>query len=225
LHNGSTGKPKGVMVEHNGLVNLYDWYRKKSCFNRQTSVLIISSLSFDLTQKNIFSILHSGGSLIFPSYGVFSPAIIVQLIDKHKVTLLNCTPSAYYAILEAKNNTNSLHSLKTVYLGGEPINFKKVIAPELKLKIINSYGPTECSDVVTSYLIDKQDTPKNIPIGKPINNTQIYLLPVHPPVQHTQYFHLLNILPNLQSYKAFHPLNKDCPQTFGLLVYCCLSIP
>jgi len=177
---GSTGRPKGVMVEHVGIHNLLNWYTEKFNINENSSTVLVSSLSFDLTQKNIFSLLITGGRLILPRNNDFNPDHILDLLSTNQCDFLNCAPSAFYAILKASNNNfSTLQYLKYVFLGGESINLEYILKwlEQVNTTLVNTYGPTECSDVVSYYEMRKKDNElTSIPIGKPVDNTQLYIL-------------------------------------------------
>lgn len=177
---GSTGQPKGASVFHRGLVNLLHWYSNDYDFTALDRVLVVSSFSFDLTQKNLFVALFAGGELHLAD-PQFDPAAIVRTIEQKGITTLNLTPSAFYAIVDAET-PGALQSLRRVFLGGEPINVPRLSALGAAyplLEIINSYGPTECTDVVAAYRLPRDGatyadaTP---PIGRPVCNTQLYVL-------------------------------------------------
>jgi non-ribosomal peptide synthetase component F len=97
---GSTGRPKGAGVYHRGFSNLMNWYLEEFGVKASDRVLLVSSLSFDLTQKNLYAPLLRGGQLHLLPSGPFDPAQIQRVIARHKVTLINCTPSAFYPVIE-----------------------------------------------------------------------------------------------------------------------------
>ncbi|MTD22460.1 amino acid adenylation domain-containing protein, partial [Pseudomonas sp. CCM 7891] len=178
---GSTGLPKGVMVEHRGLRNLLDWYLEDLAFHAGDAVLLASSYNFDLTQKNILAPLMVGASLHL-AQEPFNPGAIVAQIAEARISHLNMSPSAFHALVDADRH-QALACLKRVVLGGEPIQIamlEKLAQP--RPAIINSYGPTECSDVVGWHTADidlatYREQP--IPIGKPIRNMQLHVLDSH----------------------------------------------
>ncbi|WP_260963316.1 non-ribosomal peptide synthetase, partial [Pseudomonas citri] len=175
---GSTGLPKGVMVEHRGLRNLLDWYLDDLAFHAGDAVLLASSYNFDLTQKNILAPLMVGASLHLAEEP-FNPSAIVVQIAEAGITHLNMSPSAFHALVDADRH-EALSCLKRVVLGGEPIQIAMLEKlPLPRPAIINSYGPTECSDVVAWYTADTDlDTyrHRSIPIGRPIRNMQLHVL-------------------------------------------------
>ena len=178
---GSTGKPKGTLVYHKGFLNLMQWYLEAFDFDENNNFLLISSTSFDLTQKNIFSPLMRGGTLCLPESKYYDPELLSAEIARDHITNINCTPSAFYLLTDGagENRYKQLASLEYVFLGGEPIHPHRIAPWELNVhnraKVVNSYGPTECSDVVAYHVID--DIKKNfVPVGKGICNTELYIL-------------------------------------------------
>ncbi|WP_082339713.1 non-ribosomal peptide synthetase, partial [Pseudomonas sp. Pf153] len=178
---GSTGRPKGVMVEHRGLRNLLDWYLDDLGFHAGDAVLLASSYNFDLTQKNILAPLMVGASLHLAAEP-FDPGAIVAQIAEAGITHLNMSPSAFHALVDA-DRQDALTCLRRVVLGGEPIQLSMLEKlPLPRPVVINSYGPTECSDVVAWHTVDNDlDTYRNrsIPIGRPIRNMQLHVLDSH----------------------------------------------
>jgi amino acid adenylation domain-containing protein len=177
---GTTGRPKGVMVHQRGLANLMQWFTRDVGIGANDAVLLVSSHSFDLTQKNIFGPLTTGGSLHLAAEP-FDPLGIVQQVQREAITFINCTPSAFYALVEA-GDARQLRSLRRVMLGGEPIQAAKLMQmPEPRPEFINSYGPTECSDVdvyhALSSELDRYRT--GVPLGLAVRNTHLYVLDEH----------------------------------------------
>jgi amino acid adenylation domain-containing protein/non-ribosomal peptide synthase protein (TIGR01720 family) len=179
---GSTGKPKGAGVYHRGFLNLVNWMVTDFQFTSKDSTVLISSLSFDLTQKNIFAPLIVGGILNLPPDG-FDPDYILDLVWKQRVTWVNCTPSTFASILTSGNDSFAkLQSLRYVFLGGEPISMPSLLSwqnsPYCSAKIVNSYGPTECADVCCAYTVQQPNEFLNqlIPIGKPLPNVHLHIM-------------------------------------------------
>jgi amino acid adenylation domain-containing protein len=183
---GSTGTPKAAQVAHRGFANLLDWYVSDVGITAQDRVLLLTSPSFDLTQKNILGPLTVGG-LLSLAPEPFDPRRLLEQIESQSITHLNLAPSAFHALIDADDSAR-LSGLRRVVLGGEPI------IPERLLKIreprpvfINSYGPTECSDVVAFHRLEQDLTQyvgRVVPIGKPIHNIELHVLgddrrPVH----------------------------------------------
>jgi amino acid adenylation domain-containing protein len=181
---GSTGKPKGSFVYHRGVVNLLDWYTNAFPWGEAARTLLMTSLSFDLTQKNLWAPLITGGTLYLFESPFYDAGLLLEAVERHRITLVNCTPSAFLGLLNPldEKTIRQLQTLEYVILGGEPIPAGKFRAwldsGRCKAQIVNSYGPTECSDVCTFYRLREYDRYErsSVPIGIPICNTEILLL-------------------------------------------------
>lgn len=178
---GSTGQPKGAGVRHSGELNLQQWYTEAFAINEKDKSLIVSAFGFDLTQKNLFAVLLKGGTIILPEMEQYDDSIILKAIHDHQVTLVNCAPSAFYPVVELAKSENfeKLSSLRYLILGGEPIRVDalKDWLTLSQCQLVNSYGPTECTDVVSYHVLTKQEFElSSLPIGKPIYHTQLYVL-------------------------------------------------
>jgi len=173
---GSTGKPKGAQVTHGGEVNLQNWYLSVLQLNSSDKVLLSSSFGFDLTQKNLFAPLLVGATLVIPKMDHYDVEVLTNTIEREKITVVNCAPSAFYPLVEG--NEHGLSSLRYLVLGGEPIRLP-ALSDWLKnsaCKLINSYGPTECTDVVAFHEFEPESATDALPIGKAIANTELYVV-------------------------------------------------
>ncbi|MCX8130380.1 MAG: amino acid adenylation domain-containing protein [Clostridia bacterium] len=181
---GSTGNPKGAMIKSHSFVNLLNWFTKEFGISERDNILLIAPISFDLAQKNLYSSLIKGGKLCLFSPGLFDYNKMSELIQKENISIINCTPSAFYPLMDFNKDTGfkRLKSLRWVFLGGEPINVNKLTAwtksSYYNARIVNTYGPTECTDIATFYTVDSElaEGSVTVPIGKPIHNTQVYVV-------------------------------------------------
>ncbi|HHH51247.1 MAG TPA: amino acid adenylation domain-containing protein, partial [Campylobacterales bacterium] len=175
---GTTGHPKGVAVSQKSLLNLCHWYIEDFEINVKTKSLLMIPTSFDASIKNIVAPLLVGGSVTI-SKEQFDAFDIKTIIEEQKVTLVNCVPSAFKAILDVSKTYQAFKSLKYLALGGEPLDialFRKFYL-QSNCQLFNIYGPTEACDISTVYEVQEEDMyRKNIPIGKAIPNVQIYVL-------------------------------------------------
>jgi amino acid adenylation domain-containing protein len=186
---GSTGQPKGVEVAQQSVTNLVQWYIDEYSINNSDKFAIISSIGFDLTQKNLLAPLCAGAALVLPAAEIFNPAAIKSLIHTQQVTAINCAPSVLHSILTSAANSssnnsqqeNALSSLRLVLVGGEPVS--KQLATSVfsqtnnTCQFINMYGPTECTDISCCYEIPRNlNTSDTIYIGKPIQNVRAFIV-------------------------------------------------
>ncbi|MCR3759003.1 amino acid adenylation domain-containing protein [Clostridium felsineum] len=174
---GSTGKPKGVMIEHRGLTNYIWWAKKVYLKNENESMPLYSSISFDLTVTSIFTPLISGNKiLIYEDDG--EEFILYKILRENKATVIKLTP-AHLTLLKDMDNRSS--NIKRFIVGGEDlkVSLAKKIYDSFgnDIEIFNEYGPTE---TVVGCMIYKYDDKINksvsVPIGKPADNVQIYIL-------------------------------------------------
>ena len=179
---GSTGRPKGAMIAHCNVVNLLSWYVAEYDISPADKVLVFSSTSFDLTQKNLLAPLVCGSAITFATARDYDPARIVEVINGENITMTNCAPSAFYPLLDVsaeQSHYQTLASLKTVLLGGEPIDFVR-FAPYLEssaVKLVNMYGPTECTDIACAYTLHNPSEHSGVlPIGTANRNVRLYVL-------------------------------------------------
>ena len=177
---GSTGVPKGAGVYHRGFINLLDWFRREFKIDASDRSLVVTSHGFDLTQKNLFATLTLGGQVHLTDCQTFDPDTILGEIARNRISLLNCTPSNLYLLLSDSKNFSQLDSLRTVFLGGEPIDLAKLDPwrqrTEFGTEFVNTYGPTECTDICSFYRVSPGSTEPTIPVGFPIPNVQTYVL-------------------------------------------------
>jgi len=174
---GSTGTPKGVMVSHKNIMNYLYWSKDMYIENENEVFALFSSFAFDFTMTSILLPLISGGEIRIYSGGE-NTNIFKKILEENRVTIAKITPSHIPLINDVK--TNSM-STKSFIVGGEDLkteSSKKLFEQyEKNINIYNEYGPTEttvgCMIHRYNYLCDIS---VSTPIGKPINNTQIYLL-------------------------------------------------
>jgi amino acid adenylation domain-containing protein len=178
---GSTGQPKAASVYHRGFENLLHWYSIELKLGPSDRTLVISSPSFDLTQKNFFAPLITGGTLVLDDCQTYDISRITGLIREHQVTLINCTPSAFYPLVDATagEDYQTLASLRFAVLGGEPISIPRLRGwlehPNCRAEVVNSYGPTECADICAFHRLHRgnlDDFPF-VPLGREIPNVQV----------------------------------------------------
>ncbi|MDF1882138.1 amino acid adenylation domain-containing protein [Sulfurimonas sp. MAG313] len=183
---GSTGRPKGVMVEHKALVNSTLAREEVYVQDMKNTTLLIPSYAFDASVAAIWeSLIFSGTLVILSSQDQNDIFAIANKIQKHKVNRTLCVSTVYQALLQAPECIDRLDSLQSVSVGGESVD-KLLIELSHKhlpaVRLFNEYGPTEAT-VWSSFAEITQGSIKKeyyehgiIPIGKPINNTRLYIL-------------------------------------------------
>ncbi|GAA4279086.1 hybrid non-ribosomal peptide synthetase/type I polyketide synthase [Aquimarina mytili] len=175
---GSTGKPKGVMIEHQSLINYINWSAKAYVNNEKSTFALFTSISFDLTITSIFTPLFTGNKMVL--YPENENEILVEkvFLDK-EVDVIKLTPSHLKII---KNSTcSSLNTTpKKLIVGGE--NFETSLAKSIDEQFsnqmiqYNEYGPTEATVGCMIYEFNSKEQTNSVPIGKPIDNMQVYVL-------------------------------------------------
>ena len=181
---GSTGKPKGVCCNHVGIINLLTDFQNRQPLAIGDRCSTCTSFSFDVSVYEIFSPLMSGGTLyITPeSLRPNSQAFVEWLRDHHIRGAYLPTFMLTYLADWLKKDSNSL-ALRRLLVGVDPISEPTLAAIHRRLpqlKIINGYGPTEATICATLYNVNhKYAKNRNTPIGRPVQNMQIYLLDKH----------------------------------------------
>jgi aspartate racemase len=178
---GSTGRPKGVLINHRMVVHstaaMINYYKEPI-----GGYLLLSSFAFDSSVAGIFWTLSQGGILVLPREGIQDDLPeVIERSSLGRITHLLCVPSLYALILE-QARPHQLESLRIVILAGESFR-KHVIEPHRRqapqARLYNEYGPTEATVWCTVHEVDLGNSAAKVPIGRPIANTQIYVLDDH----------------------------------------------
>ena len=175
---GSTGRPKGVMNTHRGICNRLLWMQDTYQLSAADRVLQKTPFSFDVSVWEFFWPLLVGARLIVAQPGGHrDPAYLVKLIVEQGVTTLHFVPSMLQLFLDGKN-VETCHSLKRVICSGEalPYVLQERFFTRLSAELHNLYGPTEAAVDVTAWACQRRTTHQLVPIGRPIANTQVYVL-------------------------------------------------
>jgi amino acid adenylation domain-containing protein len=175
---GSTGTPKGVLVSHRNLVHSmlarFRYYQEPL-----DSFLLLSPFAFDSSVAGLFWTLCQGGALIIPEEDSHQdPAYLAELIAQHSVSHLLGLPALYELILR-HGGPEQLSSLRTVIVAGEscPPELVKRHAETLPHAVLfNEYGPTEATVWSSVHGCDWSTDQRSVSIGRPVANTQIYVL-------------------------------------------------
>ncbi|HMK91070.1 MAG TPA: amino acid adenylation domain-containing protein, partial [Methylocystis sp.] len=175
---GSTGRPKGVGVSHDGIVNRISWMQARYGLTPADAVLQKTPFGFDVSVWEFFWPLSIGARLVVAQPGDHRlPDRLAALIERDGVTTLHFVPSMLQAFLSGYALA-SFNSLRRVICSGEalPASLARACDGASGLTLHNLYGPTEASVDVTAYACGADEAEGFAPIGRPIWNTQIYLL-------------------------------------------------
>lgn len=166
---GSTGKPKGVMITHQSLVNLCFWHQETYGVTENSRGTLFSGVAFDASVWEIYPYLISGAAL----YPIQKEEIrlqtsqLVSFLHQNEITHAYLPSKICQEIMEEKEV-----ELDTIILtGGESLNYSTAT----NLQVYNNYGPTE-NTVVTTYYDCNEALNEKVSIGKPVNNTKVYIL-------------------------------------------------
>lgn len=175
---GSTGKPKGVQILHSAVVNFLTSMSHTPGICAQDVLLAITTISFDIAALELYLPLSVGASIVLVSQEVaLDAAQLKEAIAQSRATIMQATPATWRLLLSAGWQGNS--RLK-ILCGGEAMS--RNLADQLLKKtaaVWNMYGPTETT--IWSSVHQVQPGNQTVPIGKPIANTQIYLVePLQP---------------------------------------------
>ena len=175
---GSTGKPKGVLISHRNLV--HSTHARRLYYRQPVrSYLLLSSFAFDSSVAGIFWTLCQGGKLVLPCQEEQNdPLRLAEMVQEHQVTHLLCVPSLYASILD-QAPVARMASLDTAIVAGEPCprglaQRHRSMLPQVALH--NEYGPTEATVWCTVHRCGSAEETGQVPIGKPIANSRIYVL-------------------------------------------------
>jgi amino acid adenylation domain-containing protein len=178
---GSTGKPKGVQVNHRSVVHLFAATRPLFNFSDRDVWTVFHSYAFDFSVWEIWgALLHGCKLIVVPLEVTQSPAAFYQLLCSERVTILNQTPSAIRQLIDAKKAAANFQqsSLRLIVCGGEA--FPTELAAQLlewNIPLWNFYGPTEATVWTAIHPIKLIESERPyIPIGRPLPNTQLYIL-------------------------------------------------
>jgi amino acid adenylation domain-containing protein len=177
---GSTGKPKGVVVTHRNVSNFFT--AMDAVIGTEKGVwLAVTSVNFDISVFELFWTLARGFRIILQEEGQWvsqsgSIYSLPQQMKRHGVTHLQCTPSLASMLICDSESVNALKPLRRFMVGGEPLpmdlarRLSEIIAGDL----VNLYGPTETTVWSAAQCVRPED--KQILIGRPVANTQLYVL-------------------------------------------------
>ena len=165
---GSTGVPKGCQLTHGNLVCFCHWYQRYYDLKPEHRVAAYASYGFDACMMDMYPALTCGATVdIIPEELRLDLIALNDYFEQNNVTHSFMTTQVGYQFATSIDN----HSLKHLSVGGEKL---ATLTPPTNYRFHNGYGPTECTIFTTTYPVDEKQ--KDIPIGKPTDNTHLYIV-------------------------------------------------
>ncbi|MGE5343809.1 MAG: amino acid adenylation domain-containing protein [Candidatus Omnitrophota bacterium] len=178
---GSTGKPKGVIIQHHNVLrlvihpNYIEW-------NPNHRLLLSGNIVFDITTFEIWGPLLNGLSLYLAHPDTFLDGEKLKVfLFRHAINILHLVPELFNRLATSPSGCSMFSGLDVFLIGGDRVNpqYVNVLRRECqRLKILHMYGPTE-NTTFSSFHPVEQEYHTAIPIGKPLNNTSIYMIDKH----------------------------------------------
>ncbi|CEE94688.1 putative Phenylalanine racemase (ATP-hydrolyzing) [Xenorhabdus nematophila str. Anatoliense] len=183
---GSTGTPKGIKVSHHNLLSYYDAIKRCYPTNSAHTVLQIANIGFDIFIEELMLSVFAGGRLVLENNKTtYSAQQLCQIIDAQKVTLISVPTALWHEWtyqLTADDVELIVNHLKVCIVGGEAMRVELLALwqqkTQGKIRLFNTYGPTETTIVATAIEVTRLDTLTNavVPIGRPLAHCQTYVL-------------------------------------------------
>jgi bacitracin synthase 3 len=178
---GSTGNPKGVMIAHKQVTNILYCLDRLYPLYEKDAYLLKTACVFDVSVTELFGWFFHGGRLVIAEPGREKDAYeMIDAIRSHKITHLNFVPSLFNGFVDVLDEelARQLESVKYIFLAGEAVNpvavnnFRKL---NTRVLLENIYGPTEGTIYTTKYSFSEV-IPQQVPIGKPLDNVNVFVL-------------------------------------------------
>ncbi len=178
---GSTGVPKGAMIEHLGMLNHMEAEVRELEISENSVIAQNASHCFDISVWQFFAGLTVGAkTVLYPNELVADPKEFTRRIVQDEISILEVVPSYLWCMLEYQEEVQmDLGHLRYLLITGETVPasiVRKCFALNPGIKIVNAYGPAEASDDVAQYTMDCAPGSENIPIGRPLRNTTLYIV-------------------------------------------------
>ncbi|CAM4407409.1 non-ribosomal peptide synthetase [Myxococcus xanthus] len=176
---GSTGRPKGVMVDHGNLVNHFVTLDERIEARPAGTWLAVTPYTFDISGVELVWTLTRGFHLVIHPEERHARRSVAEQIEHHAITHLQCTPSRASLLLQSPGMARALARLRVLVLGGEALT--PALAAELRTRLtgrlLNIYGPTETTIWSTTHAVEASGP--TVPIGRPVSNTEVYIVDAH----------------------------------------------
>ncbi|HEX7239278.1 MAG TPA: amino acid adenylation domain-containing protein, partial [Longimicrobiaceae bacterium] len=173
---GSTGRPKGTAVPHRAIPGFF-WDVEYARFDESTVLLQHSSTSWDALTLELWPALLRGGTCVLLPAQTSEPALLGEQIREHGVTATWISSAYFNSIVDATPEV--LAGLRLAMIGGEAVSIPHVKRAQERfpeLRIVNGYGPSECTVFTSCYAVPADFDAAAIPIGRPVGDRRVYLL-------------------------------------------------
>jgi amino acid adenylation domain-containing protein len=178
---GSTGRPKGALNTHRAICNRLLWMRDLFSIGPGTVILQKTPVSFDVSVPELFLPFATGARMVLAKPGGHrDPAYLIDLVARRSVTMMHFVPSMLRVFLD-QPDVERCRTLTHVMCSGEalPADLCAAFLKRLSCGFYNLYGPTETAVEVTFWDCRQPSHTPTVPIGRPIANTQMYVLDAH----------------------------------------------
>jgi len=174
---GSTGRPKGVQITHYSLLNLVFWHQRAFEVGSSDRATQVTSPAFDATGWELWPYLTIGASIYLPDEDTrVTPVLLRDWLNEHHITITFLPTALAESIMTL--DWPSTTSLRLLLTGADRLHLYP--SSSLPFALVNNYGPSEATVVATSgYIQPRADADEPPSIGRPIDNTQIYILDEH----------------------------------------------
>jgi amino acid adenylation domain-containing protein len=171
---GSTGRPKGVEITHASLLNLVSWHRREFDVTPQDRASHLASVGFDAAVWEVWPYLTAGASLHLPNEITrISPELLRDWLVRNEITISFLPTALAEALMTLPWPMET--ALRFLLTGADTLH--RYPTDNLPFELVNNYGPTECTVVATSGRVQSAAGANGLPtIGRPITNTQVYIL-------------------------------------------------
>jgi amino acid adenylation domain-containing protein len=189
---GSTGQPKGVAVEHRSVVNRLAWMQRAYPIGPGDVILQKTPISFDVSVWELFWWMFQGAAVCLLDPGAErDPGAITAAVERSGVTTMHFVPSMLSVFLDyvkSADERRALSGVRHVFASGEALSpslvrrFHELLPRPDGPVLVNLYGPTEATVDVSVYEC-RDPNPQRVPIGRPIDNTRLYVVDEHLRIQ------------------------------------------
>jgi amino acid adenylation domain-containing protein len=171
---GSTGRPKGVEITHASLMNLVSWHNREFQVTADDRASLLAGVGFDAAVWETWPALTAGASLHLPDEATrLSPERLRDWLVAEQVTISFLPTALAERVMRLEWPAHT--ALRTLLTGAETL--REFPSDDLPFRVVNNYGPTECTVVATSGSVPREDYADSLPtIGRPIANTEVYIL-------------------------------------------------